>query len=343
MYRLADLANLVGGEVVGEADTAIFDVQPFDRATQRDLSLATKQSLLDQVEGCQAAAVIVPAGFQSARKPLLRAANPKLVFARALELFNVQPFQAGGVSPLASFGEDCQIPDEVSIGPFVALGDRVTIGSRVRLDSGVVIGSDCRLGDGCHLHPNVSLYSGVTLGNGVIVHAGTVIGADGFGYVFDGTSQVKVPQQGKVEIHDRVEIGANSCIDRGTFGATVIGRGVKIDNLVHIGHNCQVGENTVIVGCVGISGSVKIGKNCILAGQAGVSDHVNIGDGVTVMAKTAVTRDVSAGSVVSGPYGRDHGRQLKLEALIRKLPELYRQWRRLTKALKPHLSEDRKL
>jgi UDP-3-O-[3-hydroxymyristoyl] glucosamine N-acyltransferase len=177
------------------------------------------------------------------------------------------------------------------------------------------------------LHSNVTLYQGVTIGKRVVIHSGTVIGADGFGYVFDGKQQVKVPQTGSVEIHDDVEIGANSCVDRATFGSTVIERGAKLDNHVHVAHNCRIGENTVIVGCVGLSGSVTIGKNCILAGQCGTVDHINIGDNVRVMARAVVTKDIPSGSVVSGRYGRSHQQELKQEALLRRLPEIYRDWK----------------
>lgn len=191
----------------------------------------------------------------------------------------------------------------------------------------------CVIGTGCTLHPSVTVYPGVILGKRVTVHSGTVLGADGFGYVRDGDEQVKLPQTGNVEIGDDVEIGANSCVDRATFGSTVLEKNVKIDNHVHIGHNCRIGEGTIIVGSVGISGSVTIGKNCIFAGQSGASDHVNIGDNVIVLAKTAVTKDVPSGMTVSGLHGRDHRGQIKTEAILNRLPDMYKDLKTIKKKL----------
>jgi UDP-3-O-[3-hydroxymyristoyl] glucosamine N-acyltransferase len=251
-----------------------------------------------------------------------------------MALFKAKPFRNLGVSHQASVSKTCQLSEPVAIHPFVSIGDGVVIEEEVTLCPGVVIGDGCRIGAGSTLHPNVSLYAGVSVGKGVVLHSGTVIGADGFGYVHDGEKQVKIEQSGSVEIGDYVEIGANSCVDRATFGTTVLESHVKLDNLVHVGHNCHIGENTVIVGCVGISGSVTIGKNCVVAGQAGVSDHVTIGDDVIVMQKTAVTKDIPSGSRVGGPYSRDYRSELKIQAVTQKLPEIYQEIRRFRKMIK---------
>ncbi len=333
MYTLGELARRVEGEVQGDPSLPIEGLQPFELAGPGDLTLAGAPRFWQRLGETAASAVIVPSDVSSGEKPLLRVSQPKLAFARLLALFHPEPFRPLGISPLAAIAGSVRITEPVNIQPFVQIEEEVEIAEQVTLYSGVSIGRGCRLGRGCVLHPNVTLYPRTTLGQRVIIHSGTVIGADGFGYVFDGNRQVKMPQTGGVEIHDDVEIGANSCVDRATFGTTVLERGVKIDNLVHIGHNCRVGENTVIVGCVGISGSVRIGKNCILAGQAGVIDHINIGDGVTVMVQTAVTKDIPSNTVVSGNYCRPHREQLRIEAVLRKLPQLYAEWRELKKRL----------
>ncbi len=334
MYTLAQIASRIGGQISGDSAIRIEGVRPFETARAGDITLAASPAYRHRLSETAASAVIVPPGVESGEKNLLVSNNPKAAFARVLQLFHQPPFQATGVSGHAVVGSDCRLSDEIAIHPFARVGDGVEIGRRVTIGSGASIGDGCRIGDDCFLHPNCTLYPGVKLGDRVVVHAGAVLGADGFGYVRDGADQVKIPQIGGVEIHDDVEIGANSCVDRATFGVTVLERGVKLDNHVHVGHNCRVGENTVIVGCVGISGSVVIGKDCVLAGQSGVVDHVRIGDGVTVMMKTAVSRDVPAGSTISGPFGRDHRKQLRIEAVVRRLPEIYQEWRQMKSQLK---------
>jgi UDP-3-O-[3-hydroxymyristoyl] glucosamine N-acyltransferase len=333
MFTLGQLAEQGGGSLVGDPGIEVSGVQPFELAGAGDITLANHKRYLSNLEATGATAVIVPETHSDAKKPLIRSANAKLTFARILALFSAKQFRNLGVSHLASLSKTCQISEPVAIHPFVSIGDGVVIEEEVTLYPGVVIGDGCRIGAGSTLHANVSLYDGVSVGKGVILHSGVVIGADGFGYVHDGEKQVKIEQCGSVEIGDYVEIGANSCVDRATFGTTKLESHVKLDNLVHVGHNCQIGENTVIVGCVGISGSVTIGKNCILAGQAGVSDHVTIGDNVVVMQKTAVTKDIPSGSRVGGPYSRDYRSELRIQAITQKLPDLYQEIRRFRKLI----------
>jgi len=323
MFTLGELASRVNATVAGDAALEINWVRPFDAAGPGDLTLAADRKHLAQLEGTGASAIIVPLGTPpSVTKSLLLTDQPKVVFARLLAVFTEKPFIARGVSPLAHIGKRSSIPPDVTIASFAYIGDDVVVGDRVTIMSGTHVGDGCSIGAGCTLHPNVVLYPGITLGQRVILHSGCVIGADGFGYVFDGHEQVPIPQTGTVVIGDDVEIGANSCVDRATFGETVIERGVKIDNQVHIAHNCRVGENTVIVAQVGISGSVEIGRNCVFAGHSGVVDHVKIGDGVRVMMKTAVSKDVPSGSSVSGQPAMDHRRSLKIQAAVRRLPEV---------------------
>ncbi len=327
VYTLEQLAEHVGGEVVGDSRIEISAIQPFENAKSGELTLALEKKYLNDLDATRASAVIVTPEVLSRKKPLLQVDHPKVAFARLLALFYKKPFVATGISPLAFIGQNCHLSDEVSLYPFVYVGDQVVIKHRVTLFPGVFVDNGCTLGEDCVLHPNVTLMDHVSLGKRVILHSGTVIGADGFGYVFDSEQHLKIPQTGRVIIHDDVEIGANSCVDRATFGETIIERGVKLDNHVHIGHNCRIGEDTVIVAQVGISGSVKIGKNCTFAGHSGVVDHVKIGDQVTVMMKTAISKDIASGSVVSGQPARDHRKTMRTEAMIRHLPEMYTDWK----------------
>ncbi len=309
MYTLQKLAEHVGGRVAGDSQIEIRGIQPFENAGPGDLTLAGQKKYQEHLHRTRASAVIVSPGVVSDEKPLLQVERPKVAFARLLSLFHPGPAVAQGISPLAHISESARISEEVTIYPFVFVGDH------------------CVIGRGCVLYPNVTLYENVSLGERVILHSGAVIGADGFGYVFDGQTHVKIPQTGSVTIGDDVEIGANSCVDRATFGATVLERGVKLDNHVHIGHNCRIGENTVIAGQVGLSGSVEVGENCTFAGHAGVVDHVKIGDQVIVMMKSAVSKDVPSQSVVSGQPAMEHRQSMKIEAVTRRFPEIYREWK----------------
>ncbi len=309
MYTLQKLAEHVGGRVAGDSQIEIRGIQPFESAGPGDLTLATQKRYQENLGQTRASAVIVSPGVVSDEKPLLQVERPKVAFARLLTLFHPRPAAAHGISLLAHISESAKVSEDVTIYPFVFVGDH------------------CVIGRGSVLHPHVILYEDVSLGERVILHGGTVIGADGFGYVFDGQTQVKIPQTGSVTIGDDVEIGANSCVDRATFGATVLERGVKLDNHVHIGHNCRIGENTVIAGQVGLSGSVEVGKNCTFAGHSGVVDHVKIGDQVTVMMKSAVSKDVPSRSVVSGQPAMEHRQWMKIEAVTRRFPEIYREWK----------------
>ncbi|HSR70439.1 MAG TPA: UDP-3-O-(3-hydroxymyristoyl)glucosamine N-acyltransferase [Acidobacteriota bacterium] len=343
MHTLGELAEHVGGRAWGQSSLEIEGVRPFQEAGPGEITLAGHPRYLRRLSRCRASAAIVPLQVVAEKEAsaagwsgpsLLGADHPKLAFAQVVSLFHRRSFQGAGLPVSAHFGEDCQIEEPVSIHPAAVLGDRVVVGKQTSIGANAVAGEDVRIGRGCTLHPNVVLYPGVRLGDGVVIHSGTVIGADGFGYVFDGSKQFKLEQTGTVVIEDEVEIGANCCVDRATFGSTLIERGVKIDNLVHVGHNCRIGENTVIVGCVGISGSVSIGKNCVLAGQTGVVDHVTIGDGVSVLTRAAVTKDIPSGSVVSGHPARDHRQELKSQALLRRLPQLQQELRRLRRRVR---------
>lgn len=339
MFTLQELARQVGASVVGDPNLEIHNVRPFESARSGHLTLAVKASYLSHLDQTGASAVIVPEEVPATEKSLLIAENPKLAFAKILQIFYPQRPWPQGIEEGAHLGNGCQIHPLASLRSGCWLGDNVMVGQESVVFPGVVVGDDVKIGDECVLYPNVTLYSGVSVGHRVVIHGGSVIGADGFGYVWDENRHFKIPQVGTVRIEDEVEIGANCCVDRATFGETVIRQGAKIDNHVHVGHNCDIGERTIIVGQVGISGSCTVGKDCILAGHSGLADNVRVGDQVKVFAKSMVSRDVESGMSVSGQPARNHKKELQIQALARKLPDIYRLYRNLSRSQKANSGE----
>lgn len=326
---LEELARLVGGEVRGQCRERIVGINSLRDAVPGQISLWLSPKYLPDLEKTRASAVIVGRKLPPTDKPLLITERPYLAYARIARFFSPPKVYPPGVSPLAFVEADCLIGEGVSVHPFVYVGKRVVIEKRVTLCPGVFVGDGVRIGEDTLIHPNVSILEGTIIGKRVIIHSGTVIGSDGFGFAQDGTEQVKIPQTGIVQIDDDCEIGANNTIDRASMGRTWLQRGVKTDNLVHVGHNVVVGEHTLLIAQVGISGSVTIGRGAILAGQVGVIDHLSIGDGARITGKSGVMEDVPAGAVLSGYPAMPHPTFLRSSALIRKLPELAKKIREL--------------
>jgi UDP-3-O-[3-hydroxymyristoyl] glucosamine N-acyltransferase len=277
---------------------------------------------LAEAEATQAAAILVPLEVTSSSKPIIRTASPRLAFAQALEAFAPPAARRIGIHPTAVIGADCDFGAGVSIGPYAVIGDCARLGAGVEVGALTSLGDDVVLGDGTRVHPGAVIYSRVTVGARVIIHAGAVIGSDGFGYIREQGALYKVPQIGTVVIEDDVEIGANVAIDRATTGATLVGRGTKIDNLVQIAHNTRIGQDCIVVAQVGISGSCRLGDRVVLAGQVGLVDHVAVGDDASVCAQAGVTSDIPAGTRVSGMPARPHRDQMKLQAALQRLPRL---------------------
>ncbi|MDR7554026.1 MAG: UDP-3-O-(3-hydroxymyristoyl)glucosamine N-acyltransferase [Armatimonadota bacterium] len=320
--KLADLARLARAELSGPGDVEIDAVTELAHAHPAALVYVADLRRLPDAEASAAGALLVAADAPPVRKPALRAANIRAAFARVLAAFAPVPAVGRGVHPTAVIAPDVRLGADVTVGPFVAIEPGVRIGPRTVLHAGVVVGAQAEIGADCVLYPGVVLYPRAVLGDRVVVHAGAVLGADGFGYAAAEEGALKIPHLGRVVVEDDVEIGANTCVDRATLGETRIGRGTKIDNLVQIGHNVTIGPGCLIVAQVGISGSVTIGAGAVLAGQVGVSDHVTIGAAARVGGKAGVTRDVPSGATVSGYPARDHREELRLQAALRRLPEL---------------------
>jgi UDP-3-O-[3-hydroxymyristoyl] glucosamine N-acyltransferase len=331
---LTKIAALVQGNIIGDGDKMISGAAPFEVAGEHEITVAGNKRFLKQIDNCAAAAIVVPRDITAGDRHLVQADNPMVAFAKILQYFHPTIQPPAGIDPGAVVGAEFNSGESVTVGPQVVIGRQVTLGQRVWLNPGVVIGDEVVIGDDVVIHPNVTIQARCVIGNRVIIHAGTVIGSDGFGFAPDGQCYHKIPHTGYVQIDDDVEIGANNAIDRGTFGKTHIGRGVKTDNLVHIAHNVSVGENTVLVAQVGISGSVTIGRNAILAGQAGVAGHLSIGDGATVGPQTGVGKSVPEGQIVSsGIPEMPHRIWLRVQRLIPKLPEFSKRISGLEKKL----------
>jgi UDP-3-O-[3-hydroxymyristoyl] glucosamine N-acyltransferase len=319
---IGQIADLVDGELLGPGDSVVRGVAPLDQAGAEDISFAVSEKYRAQVSETHACAVLVPLGFQASQKTLVRVKNPYLAMAKVSTLLNAVPEPLLGISPRACVGNKFKSGADLSIYPGVFIGDDVTVGDRVTLYPGVVIGNGVAMGDDVVVHANVSILKECRIGSRVVIHAGSVIGSDGFGHAPDGDRYHKIPQTGIVRIDDDVEIGACNAIDRATFGATWLKRGVKTDNLVHIAHNVVVGENTVLVAQVGIAGSVTIGHNAILAGQAGVAQHLTIGNRVIVGPQSGIGKSIPDGEIVSGSPGMPHRLWLKTSSIIQKLPDM---------------------
>ncbi|MGC9158565.1 MAG: UDP-3-O-(3-hydroxymyristoyl)glucosamine N-acyltransferase [Terracidiphilus sp.] len=291
--KLGDLVHTLGGELVaGSPGHEVKGVSSVARACAADLVFAEDAASVLQALASQAGVVVLMAAGGAVCPPgkcAVEVREPRLWFARAARLL-APPLPSSGVHPSAVLGARVELGKEVSIGPGVTIGENARIGAGSRIEAGAVIGAGVRIGAGCRIYPRVVLYPGTTLGDRVIVHAGAVLGADGFGYVRDPASgaYTQFPQQGTLLVEDDVEIGANSTIDRGALEETRIGRGVKIDNLVHVGHNCVIGEDVILVAQTGIGGSSTVGQGAVIGGQVGIADHVRIDAGVILGAQAGV-------------------------------------------------------
>jgi UDP-3-O-[3-hydroxymyristoyl] glucosamine N-acyltransferase len=334
---LRKLAELVGGQVLGDADILIGAARSLQEAQRGDITFVEDNKHLPLLSHCRASAAVTSCSVKQAGISLIQVADPLAAFMAIVGYFQSgtawSPAPAIGIDPRAAVHASVQLGADASVLPFACIGEGSRVGVRCRIYSGAVIGRGCRLGDDVTIYANVVLYDGTILGNRVIIHANAVIGADGFGYRLHDGRHVKVPQLGHVEIGDDVEIGACTTIDRGTFEATRIGDGTKIDNLVQIGHNCKIGRHNLLVSQMGIAGSSTTGDYVVVAGQVGITDHVHLGDGVIVGAKAGVTKDVAPGLRMLGAPATPEREQKRILMTLERLPEIRRDLRRIKQHL----------
>ncbi len=332
---LEEIAGRIGGKLKGKGDILIEGVAGLQEAQSGQLSFLSNPKYRQFLGSTKASAVILPDKFEDNLKiPVILHPNPYFAFACTVKLFHPEkPAYASGVHPTAILGEDVKLGENVYIGPYCVIEDKVVIENDCTILAGCFVGQNSQLGTEVYLYPKVTIYRDCRIGNKVIIHSGTVIGSDGFGFVFEKGKHNKIPQIGNVVIEDEVEIGANCTIDRAALGSTRIGRGTKLDNLVHIGHSVEIGENSLLIAQVGIGGSTKLGKYVTLAGQAGLVGHINIGDKVTVGAQGGVTKSIPADTTVSGYPAREHSQAKKIEACLHRLPDYIERIKKLEKDL----------
>lgn len=324
-----ELAEFLGGRLQGDGGRPVEALASLENAKEGDLSYAESR-YLERVRDSRASCVLVPDGEFPGQTTIV-VDNPKAAFARAAAWLFPQPRPAAGIHPTAQIGAGVQLGSGVMIGPWCVIEDRVEIGPSTGVQAGCYIAEGVRIGAQCTVRPNVVFYEGVEVHDRVIIHAGVVLGSDGFGFVRDGDHYVKFPQIGQLVIEDDVEIGANTCIDRGALGATVIEHGTKLDNLCHIAHNVRIGANAVIAAQTGISGSCDIGADAVIAGQVGMADHVRIGAGAIVGGQCGILRGkrIRPGEMYWGTPARPLKDIKVQQAYLARLPRIAKEVDRL--------------
>lgn len=332
-FTLKQIAERVGGEVIGDDGTVITGIHSLEFASEGEISFYASPRYKEQLAQTKASALIVPRRLETFPRSQVVVSNPSLAYAKVAAAFARPLPRYPGISDRAFVHEGAALGTDVSIYPSVYVGDGARIGNEVTLFPGVFLGDRVRVGNRSVLFPNVTVMPDCILGSDVVVHAGSVIGADGFGFVREGATNIKISQLGIVQIDDQVEIGANCCIDRAALGKTWIRSGVKTDNLVQIAHNVVIGENTVIVAQAAIGGSAKVGKQVVIGGQAAIGDHLQIADQVMIGSQAGVPKSIPRGQVVSGTPAMPHRLWLKTSSLIPRLPEFIARLRDLEKKI----------
>ena len=330
---LHEIAALIGGQVAGDGATTVNGLANITAAREGDLIFAVPPHL-DEAKISAATAVLIPLDVENFPKPAIKVADPRAAFAKLIEMFMPKLDIPVGISPKAHIGKDVKISDGATIMPFAVVDDGAQIHRGAIIYPHVYIGQHASIGEDSIIYSNVTVREFCKVGNRCVIHASTVIGSDGFGFTTKDGVHTKVPQVGNVIIEDDVEIGAHVGIDRAAMGSTVIGHGTKIDNLVHIAHNCKIGANCLIVAQTGISGSTTVGDNVIFGGQVGTVGHITIGGNSIYAARSGITKNMPEGFFGAGFPVQNHSEWLKMQAALKKLPELFEKIRQLESDLR---------
>lgn len=343
-FSAAQIALLINGTIEGDPSASVNSFGKIEEAGEGQLSFLANPKYEDYIYTTKASVIIINEGFQlkqPVQATLIRVADAYTAFATLLSKYQeIMQQQLSGVQEPSYIAKTAVYGQQVFIGAFAYLGEKVKIGNNTKIYPNAFIGDNVSVGDNCIIHPGVKIYHDCVIGNNVIIHAGTVIGSDGFGFApqADGSFK-KVPQIGNVVIQDNVEIGANATIDRATIGSTLIKSGAKLDNLIQIAHNVEIGNSTVIAAQAGVSGSTKIGNGVMIGGQAGIVGHIQLGDGAKVNAQSGVSKSIDPGKAVTGSPAYDYTAALRSQAVNRKLPELEKRVKELEVLIKQLLAE----
>jgi UDP-3-O-[3-hydroxymyristoyl] glucosamine N-acyltransferase len=343
-FSAAQIALLINGTIEGNPSASVNSFGKIEEAGEGQLSFLANPKYEDYIYTTKASVIIINEGFQlkqPVQATLIRVADAYTAFATLLSKYQeIMQQQLSGVQEPSYIAKTAVYGQQVFIGAFAYLGEKVKIGNNTKIYPNAFIGDNVSVGDNCIIHPGVKIYHDCVIGNNVIIHAGTVIGSDGFGFApqADGSFK-KVPQIGNVVIQDNVEIGANATIDRATIGSTLIKSGAKLDNLIQIAHNVEIGNSTVIAAQAGVSGSTKIGNGVMIGGQAGIVGHIQLGDGAKVNAQSGVSKSIDPGKAVTGSPAYDYTAALRSQAVSRKLPELEKRVKELEALIKQLLAE----
>lgn len=341
--KLGEIASYLQGELVGNPSIEITGIAGIEEARAGDLTFLANPKYKAFLKKTQASGVIVGKEVEKAKVPLIRHQNPYFAFSQAMELFfETKKEYPQTIHPTAVLGKEVKLAKKIHLGPYVVIENNVELNESVTVLAGSFIGANSIVGENCLIYPHVAIRENVEIGKNVIIHSGAVIGSDGFGYAKEKGIHHKIPQMGRVIIEDDVEIGANVTIDRATLGATRIGKGTKIDNLVQIGHNVVIGENCIIVAQVGISGSTRIGNNVVMGGQVGIGGHIKIGNNVMIGGQSGVTKDVPENTIVFGYPAREIKKTKKIEACLSRLPEYIRRLKEVEEKLRERSSRSPK-
>lgn len=335
---IQELATICGATIEGNnLNQIITAANDITTAKTGQVTQLTQARYRHNLKNSHASACFIATNFEAQDVPsslvLLRCDDPEMAFIKAIELLHPQVHYTSKISPQAVISENVMLHKNCHIGAFAVISEGVICGENSEILAGVYLGKNVKVGKNCRIYPYAVIYEDVEIGDNVIIHSGAVIGADGFGYKFRNGQHVKVPQIGNVVIGDNVEIGANTCVDRGALGSTIIGSGSKIDNLVQIGHNNKVGQHVIICGQTGVSGSCIIENYAILAGSAGIADHVKIGQGAVVMARAGVANDVDAKTQVFGSPAKEKRVAYREQVAISQLPDLLKTIKQLEERL----------
>lgn len=337
-YTALQIADFLTGQIEGDPKTEVYKVDKIDKADHGALSFLANPKYTKFIYDTKASIVLVSNDFVPEKKvktTMIRVEDPYSAFAKILEMYQQNRLNKSGISKKASIEKSAKLGKNIYIGDFVHIGDDVVIGSDVKIFPQVYVGDNVKIDDNTIIYPGVKIYADTVIGKSCIIHSGVVLGADGFGFVVqDDNKYKKVPQTGNVILEDRVEIGANTAIDKATLGSTIIRSGVKIDNLIQIAHNVEIGRDTVIAAQTGISGSTKIGSRCLIAGQVGFVGHIDIADEVKIGAQSGVSSSIKdKGAAVMGSPAFDASIYRRVLVLFKRLPDIVRRLQKIENAL----------